>query len=80
MLEVLCEGVAYTDRMSNFFVRFSDRPTGNAFRTMIDEQVEFVEQCVRESGNIALLESAATALTRLFASARNRWSIMPTED
>eukprot|EP00969_Alexandrium_andersonii_P333666 14746704-Alexandrium_andersonii.AAC.1 len=39
MLEVLCEGIAYTDRMANFFARFSDRPTGDAFRVMIDEQI-----------------------------------------
>eukprot|EP00969_Alexandrium_andersonii_P371327 15479260-Alexandrium_andersonii.AAC.1 len=63
MLEVLCEGVSYTDRMYNFFVRFSDRTTGEAFRSMLEEQVQFVEECVRESGNIALLERAATAIT-----------------
>eukprot|EP00969_Alexandrium_andersonii_P040950 1795504-Alexandrium_andersonii.AAC.1 len=66
--------------MYNFFVRFSDRRTGESFRSMLDEQVQFVEDCVRESGNIALLERAATAITRLFLSARNRWSLMPTED
>eukprot|EP00969_Alexandrium_andersonii_P230143 10163966-Alexandrium_andersonii.AAC.1 len=59
--------------MANFFVRFTNRPSGNAFRKMIDEQVELIEERVRQTGNPELLNDAATAMAQLFGAARNRW-------
>eukprot|EP00969_Alexandrium_andersonii_P110450 4874481-Alexandrium_andersonii.AAC.1 len=60
MLEVLCPGISYTERMAGFFVRFTDRPSGDAFRKMLDEQLELIEERVRETGKIELLNDAAT--------------------
>eukprot|EP00969_Alexandrium_andersonii_P019538 852407-Alexandrium_andersonii.AAC.1 len=66
--------------MANFFVRFSNRPSGNAFRSMLKEQLELIEERVRETGNAEMLNDAATALVQLFGAAKNRWSVMTKAD
>eukprot|EP00969_Alexandrium_andersonii_P070675 3119268-Alexandrium_andersonii.AAC.1 len=47
---------------------------------MLDEQLEVIEERVRETGNAEVLNEAATALAQLFGAAKNRWGAVAKAD